>query len=450
MTDRGETIAAVATPPGRGAIAILRLSGPAVRAIARGVGASAALRAPRRAMRAEILDARGCALDSGVAIFFPAPRSYTAQDVLELHVHANPLVVRETLEALLAAGARLAKPGEFTRRAYEAGKIDLSEAAAVADLIAAESRAAAQAALANLGGALHREIARIRGALMTQLENLAGAIDFPDEVPDPDAVELTGAIEEIERALLALRDGSAAGAAMREGLAIAIVGPPNAGKSSLLNALLGWERALVSSVAGTTRDTIEESLSIDGVQVRLTDTAGIRAHADALEAAGIERTMRALENAQIALVVIDGSKRIAAPERAVLDATRERGRIVLCNKSDLGDIASDDPACAGAIVGSANDPATIGLIRTAIANAGWHGERFDLSRPHLAHAFEIDAVEEALRALGHVRATLGAGEPIDLCSADLQRAAAALGHVTGEAAGEEIVDAIFARFCIGK
>ncbi len=445
---RDATIAAVATPPGRGAVAVVRVSGPGTQSIAqRLVHARLPLRA-RRVTNADVVDEYGTLLDRGIAVLWPAPRSYTGEDVLELHLHASPVVVRLVLEAVLRAGARLAQPGEFTRRAFENGKLALNEAQAVGDLIAAETAAASRAALANLGGALTSEMRRLRAVLFGALEELAGAIDFPDEVPDPDPRSFDEALAHIDEALCDLQRSTEMGRIAREGTSVAIVGPPNAGKSSLLNALLGQERALVCELAGTTRDTIEESIVIDGVQVRLTDTAGIRDRPERVEAAGIERTMRALEEARVALVTVDGSHPLGEPERHVLRLTEGRERVLFCNKADLGTAAAHE--LEGAVVGSTRDAQTLDALRAAIARCGWHGEHLDFARPHLARAYEIDAVNAAREAIGRAREVLAAGDPIDLCAGDLQRAVAALGHVSGEAAGEELLDGIFARFCIGK
>ncbi|HEY5340593.1 MAG TPA: GTPase, partial [Candidatus Aquilonibacter sp.] len=229
-----------------------------------------------------------------------------------------------------------------------------------------------------------------------------------------------------------------------------IVGPPNAGKSSLLNALLGDDRAIVSEIAGTTRDTIEESIAVGGVRVRLIDTAGIREHADRLEAAGIERSQRALESARVALVVVDASRRLDAAAQALLAATQSRSRVVLFNKADLGAAGAIEADLPGAIVGSVRDRATLEAVRSAIAGAGWGGETPDLERPHLASLREFDAVAEALGALASARASLRETQPIDLIVADLQEAYAALGHVTGDIAAQEVVSGVFGRFCIGK
>ncbi|HTX59029.1 MAG TPA: tRNA uridine-5-carboxymethylaminomethyl(34) synthesis GTPase MnmE [Verrucomicrobiae bacterium] len=446
----GETIAAIATPPGKGAIAVVRVSGPGVRALASRLVASGAPLRARYATYASILDETGAPIDRGLAIFFAAPHSYTGEDLLELQVHGSPVVAREVMRALLACGARLAAPGEFTRRAFLGGKMDLHAAAAVADLIDAESRAAGRAALANLGGGLSGAVREQRTALTELLEELSGSIDFPEEVPEPDPRRLDALLGAVESALVRLRHDGELGRLVREGVTVAIVGPPNAGKSSLLNALLGEERALVSEIAGTTRDTIEEQIAIDGMPVRLVDTAGIRAHADRLEAAGIERTHRALEAARIALVVLDGSQPPGEPERRLLAATAGRERILFANKADLGDVGARELAAWEPICGSTGDPATLERLRRAIAAAGWGGERPDFERPHLVALWEFEAVNEALDALARARATLRAGEPSDLASGEIARAFAALGHVSGAHAAEEVLDGIFARFCIGK
>ena len=445
----GETIAAIATPPGRGAIAIVRASGPDVRSLAERVFAGPVL-VPRVATYGTMLDPTGAAIDRGLALLFAGPASYTGEDMLELHVHGSPVVAREVLRALVAHGARLAGPGEFTQRAFLAGKLDLSEAEAVADVIEAESRGAALAATARLAGGVRTVVESIRSQLALTLEQLAGAIDFPDEVPEPERGAVAADLAAIDARLAGLVAGWETGRLVREGLGVAIVGPPNAGKSSLLNALLGADRALVSDVAGTTRDTIEETIAIDGVLVRLTDTAGLRLTEDPLERAGIERARASLAGNRVALVVIDGSRPLDADARTTLDASSDRPRIVFRNKSDLGVAAADPAIPADAIIGSVFDPLALAALRTAIAQLGWGGEAPDFARPHLASVRQADAVATAQRAIAHARTTIAGNAPIDLAAPDLLAASAALGLVSGAEANEELVTGIFARFCIGK
>ncbi len=408
-----------------------------------------------------VLDRDGEPLDDALALWFPGPASATGEDVLELHVHGSPAIVAETLAAAVAAGARLAGPGEFTRRAFEAGKLDLSAAEAVAELIAAEGRGAVRAALGRLGGGLATAVDRLAADLGAALEELSAALDFPDEVPAPDVTALERRLATIEDELAALAHDGAAGRLVREGVAIAIVGVPNAGKSTLLNALLGTDRALVSAVAGTTRDTIEERAALgEGFEARLIDTAGLRAGTDALEVAGIARTRRELAAATIALVVIDVARPLDPESTALLGTTRDRPRVVVGNKADLGSagVAALRAATAAAVagdraealvIGCAHARETVEAVRAALRTVA-RDLAGDVARPYLGTARQIDAVAAARRALAAARATLAAGEPIDLAAGDLLLARAELGALTGRDASEAVLDGVFARFCIGK
>jgi len=430
----------------------VRCSGPDARAIAARVFSSREPLRDRVVAYGEIVDAEGVVIDRGLALAMDAPRTVTGEDVVELHVHGSPVVARETLRALLNAGARTAGPGEFTRRAFLNGKLDLSAAEAVADVIDAESRAAARAAQANLAGGLRAAVDAARTALAAILEELAGAIDYPDEVPEPPRERVRAAVDDVDAQLAALIGDWERGRFVREGVSLAIVGPPNAGKSSLLNALLGEERAIVSEIAGTTRDVIEEAFAVDGVRVRVLDTAGLRASDDAIERIGIDRARRALDAAAVALVVVDGSRALDGDAHDVLLQTRGRDRVVLFNKRDLGTAgyAARDAAERDALSGSVFDAATLDAVRAAIAHAGWQGESIDLARPHLASARQADAVARGREALAHARSTLSAGDPVDLIAPELFGAVAALGEITGAAATEAVLDGVFARFCIGK
>jgi tRNA modification GTPase len=447
-----DTIAAIATPPGRGAIAIVRCSGPDARAVAARVFRSRDALRDRMLVYGEVLDVDGSVIDRGLAVAMDGPRTVTGEDVVELHVHGSPVVARETLRAVLQAGARAAGPGEFTRRAFLNGKLDLSAAEAVADVIEAESRAAARAAQANLTGGLRAEIDAARDGLAAVLEELAGSIDYPDEVPEPSRARVGATVAEVAERLAALTADWERGRLVREGLSLAIVGPPNAGKSSLLNALLGEDRAIVSEAAGTTRDVIEERFLVEGVPVRVLDTAGLRATDDAIERSGIDRARRALAGAAVALVVVDGARPLDDDARAILAATRGRERVVFFNKRDLGLLgyAGRDAPEHDALSGSAFDPQAPAAIRAALTRWIEGGAELDLARPHLASARQADAVARARESLALAEGTLASGVPLDLVAPDLVATVAALGEITGAAATEAILDGVFARFCIGK
>jgi tRNA modification GTPase len=448
-----ETIAAIATAPGKAAIAIVRVSGPATLELATRILTPKRALRPRYASLRSIHDAEGRLIDEGLALFFAAPASATGEDVLELQLHGSPLVAELTLNAAIAAGARLAQPGEFTKRAFLAGKLDLSAAESVADLIDAEHHSAARAAAGRLAGALARNVQRERAALMILLEELAASIDFPDEVHEPARDLFLARLQMIRGHVAELIAGGSLGRLVREGATVALAGPPNAGKSSLLNAFLGDDRAIVSEIAGTTRDTIEEQADCDGLLVRLIDTAGIRPSVDTLEAAGIERSRKTLEQARIILVVLDGAQPLDGTAREILAATRDRERIIYLNKADLGlrqAVVEELSQCElGVLTGSAHEPATIARLRAALRER-LLGTTADLERPHLARAREIDAASEALRVLDLAIAGASADEPLDFVSGDLVAASAALGRITGDTVNEEVLSGIFARFCIGK
>ena len=447
-----ETIVALATPPGRGAISIVRLSGPDALAVAARVAPAKRPLLPRVATLAEVRAPDGARLDEALVLYFPGPHSYTGEDVVEFQVHGSPAVVRETLTAALAAGARLAEAGEFTRRAFFAGKLDLSAAEAVADLIAAEQGGAARSAAARLSGGLAGAVEELRRRLNDTLEELSAGLDFPDEVAAPSRPELAERLAGVRARLDELAAGWERGRIVREGVSVVLVGPPNAGKSSLLNALLGSERALVSALPGTTRDTLEESLALGGFVARLIDTAGLRTGADELESAGIARAEAALSQSRIALVVVDGSEALSGDARDLLTRTRGSERVVYFNKSDRGRAgfeAREAPE-RDALCGSVFDPATLDALRAALTELVTHGESVDVAHAHLGTVRQADAVLAARRALDEAAQTLASGAPVDLLSGDLLAASAALGGVTGSDASEELLDAIFARFCIGK
>jgi tRNA modification GTPase len=447
-------------------VAIVRISGPDARRIASACftfahGDAEQWRAGHM-RRGAVVDARtGETLDDGLAVGFWAPRSYTGEDVVELHVHGGVGVAAACLQVALAAGARHAAPGEFTRRAFSNGRMDLAQAEAVADLIDAQSRLAARAAATRLDGVLGRRMRALRDELLARLVDIEAHIDYPDEVEPPDAHAIGACIGAQLAAVTALLADAGSGRALREGVVCAIAGPPNAGKSSLLNALAQSERAIVSPQPGTTRDIVEERVAVDGVILHLRDTAGLRAARDPIEVEGVKRARAAIDAAALAVCVLDGSRPFGDDERASLDATSGAPRIIVCNKADLGtsgtlafarafpELARDGVHQAY-VAGSVRDAATIDAVRRAVARIAWGGGIIDAGNALVANARQIDALTRASESLALARSTIAAGQPIDLLSGDLSAAIAAYGEVTGETVTEEVLDAIFARFCVGK
>jgi tRNA modification GTPase len=434
-----DTVAALATPPGRGGIGIVRVSGPAVPAIAAALLGK--LPRPRQAQLSAFRDARGERADEGIALYFPAPHSYTGEDVLELQGHGGPVVAQAVLAAVLDAGARLAEPGEFTRRAFLNGKLDLAQAEAVADLIDAASREAARSALRSLAG----EFSAALGGLVAQLTELRALteamLDFPDD--EVDSLHRDDAQARLARLRAALEDvlaKSRQGSLLRSGIHVVLAGRPNVGKSSLLNRLAGEERAIVTAVPGTTRDALRESIQIEGVPVVLVDTAGLRESQDEVERIGMARTRSELERADVVLVILEAGtmEEPAGPLPAA--ATR----ITVINKIDL--LAGAAAGRQGeAIQVSAKTGAGLDALRAALLEAaGWNarGETVFLAR------------ERHLRALHAARSNLAAAATQDVAweffAEELRLAQETLGTITGRVSADDLLGEIFARFCIGK
>jgi tRNA modification GTPase len=432
-----DTIAAIATASGRGGIGVVRLSGPAVPQIARRVLGK--LPEPRRATFGAFRDAQGAMQDRGIALYYPAPHSYTGEPVLELQGHGGPLVLQAVLGACLDAGARLAEPGEFTRRAFLEGKLDLAQAEAVADLIDASSREAARSALRSLEGEFSAAIGAMTSRLV-ELRSLTEAmLDFPEEEVDAaHRDDAAGRLQAVRAQLEEVLAKSRQGSLLRSGIHVVLAGRPNVGKSSLLNRLAGDERAIVTPVAGTTRDALREPVEIEGVPLTLVDTAGLRASTDAVERLGMERTQRELERADLVLVVREaGESAAAAPEVAA-----EVQRIDVYNKADL---VPGFAAPAGALAVSAKTGAGLEALRKAIlAAAGWSatGESVFLARER-----HLRALEQARTHLARAVTQLPRAE---LFAEELRLAHGALGRITGEFSADDLLGEIFSRFCIGK
>jgi tRNA modification GTPase len=434
-----DTVAAVATPAGRGGIGIVRVSGPAVPRIAAAV--LGRLPAARQATLSNFVDASGERLDEGIALYFPAPHSYTGEAVLELQGHGGPVVTHEVLRAALDAGARLAEPGEFTRRAFLNGRLDLAQAEAVADLIDAASREAARSAMRSLAGEFS---AAIHGLVadLTELRALTEAmLDFPEE--EVDSLHRSDAQARLARLRVALEDvlaRSRQGNLLRAGIHVVLAGRPNVGKSSLLNRLAGEERAIVTAVPGTTRDALRESIQIEGVPIVVVDTAGLRESGDEVERLGMERTRSEMERADVVLVVLEAGT-LEAPAGSLPTAST---RITVVNKIDL--VAGAAAGRQGeAIHVSAKTGAGLDALRQALlAAAGWtaRGESVFLAR------------ERHLRALSAAREYLEAAAAQDLqwefFAEELRLAQEALGAVTGRVSADDLLGEIFSRFCVGK
>ena len=453
-------IAAGGSAPG--AIGIVRVSGEGCFGLCEAVfqaGNSTAFAAqePRKMICGRMLDARGRVIDQGLAVRFPGPHSYTGEDCAEFHCHGSPVVLRELLAALFAAGARQAGPGEFTQRAFLNGRMDLTEAEAVIDLIDAETAAAARNAAAQLSGGLRRVLEPIQDALLEITSRFYAVVDYPDEdIPDVDALQIRTALDDAAGRLDRLLATCRRGRVLKNGVRTAIVGRPNAGKSSLLNALAGYERAIVTNIPGTTRDTVEESVFCGGVLLRLIDTAGIRESTDAVERLGVERSRRALDEAELVLAVLDGSVPVTAEDREVLDLVRksEKPFIVILSKLDLGTVpyvCLDGPGGrpAAAIRLSARTGEGISVLEDTVAALFPAGDGGDAGAL-LTDARQEEAAGRARAAVGRAAEALDAGLTPDAILTDAEEALEALGELTGRTARDEIVSRIFSRFCVGK
>ena len=466
-----DTIAAIAAGGGApSAIGVVRISGPDCFAACGRVFRSARpfgeLEA-RRMVLGEFLDREGRVLDRGLAVRFPGPRSYTGEDSAEFHCHGSPVVLREVLAALFAAGARQAGPGEFTKRAFLNGRLDLTQAEAVIDLIDAETAAAARNAAAQLDGGLRRALEPIQEALLDITSRFYAVVDYPDEdIQDAGPEEIAAALRQAEGALTALLSTCKRGKVLKRGVRTAIVGLPNAGKSSLLNALAGYERAIVTDIPGTTRDTVEESVLCGGVLLRLIDTAGLRETEDQVEKLGVERSRRAMEEAELILLVRDGAVEVCPEnkghweaEALLLNQVARTGKPWLCVESKC-DLTGPHAFSIGLIQKDANNPAAClcvssvtgqGLDRleeavAALFPAGDPGEAGSL----LTDQRQEEAADRARAAVRRALEALENGLTPDAALTDVEEALDALGELTGRTAREELVSAVFSRFCVGK
>jgi len=453
-----DTIVAIATAPGRGAIGVVRVSGPAARGISEHVCARS-LKA-RNATHLSFLDAAGEPIDDGLAIFFPAPHSYTGEDVLELQGHGGPgvqrLVVERCLEVGLKLGGqvRLARPGEFTQRAFLNDKLDLAQAEAVADLINAGSERAARSALASLQGRFSQLIHGLQEQLVDLRLRVEACLDFPEE-----DIEFIGRervkerLEQIQVSLGQIQDGAKRGLALREGLRVVLVGPPNVGKSSLLNALAEQDIALVTETAGTTRDRIIEEITIEGMPIHIIDTAGIRHTTERVEQMGIERTWKEVEQAQAVMLLQDASGQIPhdseseARVLAILGPSARGAVVRVLNKADLAQHLPTSKEVEGILVSAKTGQGLDDLRQILLRLAGDAGDAS--AGVFSARGRQLDALARAAvcvaQAQDHLRE-----EALDLLADSLQRCQHALSEITGEFSCDDLLGEIFSNFCIGK
>ena len=454
-----DTIAAIATGTARTAIGILRLSGPRaaeiVSAVFRPAGGGALRdRAPGTLVYGVLRDREGQEIDHCLATWSLGPRSYTGEDTAELQCHGSPVVLTAGLEALFVAGARQAERGEFTKRAFLNGKMDLTQAEAVIDLVDAPTRAAARNAVGQLAGAMGRRLGEVYDRLVDLMAHFHAVLDYPDEDIEPfEAEEIRATLAAEGAALARLAATYRRGRLLTQGVPTAIVGRPNAGKSSLLNALLGYDRAIVTPVPGTTRDTVEETATLGGVLLRLIDTAGLRDAADQVEKIGVERSRAALERAELALLVIDGSRPLDEEDRGVMALAEGAPRVIclvnkadLPGKADMAELAARFPALC---VISAKEGQGLEALEDKVAALFPHGAEEE-NGMLLTNARQAQAVDRAAKALTAAGEGLAAGTTPDAVLSDVEVAMAALGEVTGRTLREDITARIFERFCVGK
>lgn len=437
-----DTIAAIATAPGTGAIAVIRVSGPRAVEVLR--ACSGRQLKPRHATLVALKDATGRVLDDVVATYFAGSASYTGEDVVEVSCHGGMLVTRRVLERLLQCGARPAEPGEFSRRAFENGKMDLTQAEAVMDVISAGSDLALRAAHNQLHGAISSRVSAAADRLISVAAHVEAYIDFPEEDIAPDTTQqLVAAVDAVVAELRSLLATADEGRLLREGVRTVIVGPPNVGKSSLLNMLLGYERAIVSSTAGTTRDTIEESVTLGGLRLRLIDTAGLHESADAIEQAGMERSRRAGAEADLVLEVADVTLPPARPELELQGAQH----LLLLNKCDCPehpDWAGQSAIRMSCHTGQGADELSA-VIQSLFLVQG--AEVDNLAAINTRHRY---ALQQSLDYLAAAREGLLANMSPELTDVDLRAALDALGSISGRIDTEDILTRVFATFCLGK
>ena len=445
-----DTIVAISTPPGRGGLGVIRISGPKARAVAEETlrFEQGTLR-PWHARRARLVDRHEHTIDETVVTFFEKPHSYTAEDVVEISCHGSPVVLRFAVERALEAGARLADPGEFTLRAYLNGRIDLPQAEAVRDLIEATTLYQARVAAQQVSGSVSRRVAPLKEQLLELIALLEAGIDFAeDDVSVASAAELLRRLAPVLEGIRQLAASFQYGNLVRSGMELAIVGRPNVGKSSLFNALLERDRAIVTEIPGTTRDLVSETAAIGGIPVKLYDTAGIRESSELVESLGIERSYQAMADADLTLVVIDRAQSITAQDLALITRAREQGRSLLVgNKSDLP--ASGEPL-EEAIIVSAATGAGIPRLREAILEAVAPNGPWEQETGFITSLRHEQLLRESAGYLVQAHGAIESAIPHEMLLLDLYAALRPIDAITGATTADDILNRIFSTFCIGK
>ena len=446
------TIAAIATPPGRGGVGVIRLSGPKAYAIAEAL-TQQALASARFAAFRKFYDAQGEVMDEGLAICFPNPHSFTGEDVLELQGHGGPVIQNALLARLFELGAIAAKAGEFSMRAFENGKLDLVQAEAIADLIDATSQAAARSAVRSLQGAFSTKVNRVLEQLIHLRLHVEAAIDFPEEEIDFLADgKILSLLDGVSTAVTDVQQSARQGQLLREGLQVVIAGKPNAGKSSLLNALAGIERAIVTDIAGTTRDVLHEKITLNGLPITLTDTAGLRETGDVVEKEGIRRAIKEIENADLLLLVYDlsqGEDPLKLAQEYFAEHLEPKRLMLIANKCDLTEIQphlGDHQGFRHITVSAKQEMGVQALIDAITAHAGFQPEEDTF----IARTRHLDAMKRTQHYLAEAREQLVVYNAGELVAESLRLAQNALGEITGDFSADDLLGKIFGSFCIGK
>ncbi|EPY9916744.1 tRNA uridine-5-carboxymethylaminomethyl(34) synthesis GTPase MnmE [Streptococcus pyogenes] len=456
ITKEFDTITAISTPLGEGAIGIVRLSGTDALAIAQSVfkGKNLEQVASHTINYGHIIDPKtGTIIDEVMVSVMLAPKTFTRENVVEINTHGGIAVTNEILQLLIRQGARMAEPGEFTKRAFLNGRVDLTQAEAVMDIIRAKTDKAMTIAVKQLDGSLSQLINDTRQEILNTLAQVEVNIDYPeyDDVEEMTTALLREKTQEFQSLLERLLQTAKRGKILREGLSTAIIGRPNVGKSSLLNNLLREDKAIVTDIAGTTRDVIEEYVNIKGVPLKLVDTAGIRETDDLVEQIGVERSKKALQEADLVLLVLNASEKLTDQDRALLNLSQDSNRIILLNKTDLEQKIELEQLPADLIPISVLTNQNINLIEDRINqlffdNAGL----VEQDATYLSNARHISLIEKAVQSLEAVNDGLALGMPVDLLQVDLTRTWEILGEITGDAAPDELIAQLFSQFCLGK